>query len=153
MDCSAKEFSDPRASTYEHSVGQKNVQESNWQFDSRPRKVENRLVFLACKWHATYHWKVVDEGYNFASNLISNQRFARKVMGLQSCENPNLAISGLPLGSSGTNCHLDVGPVERHRVYYKGEGGGFPQVLIVVSLMSLNLLVAHPSTKSAQTIH
>jgi len=39
-----------------------------------------------------------------------------------------LAISGLPLGSPGTKSHLDVGPVERCRVYYKGEGGGFPQV-------------------------
>jgi hypothetical protein len=26
----------------------------------------------------------------------------------------------------GEKSHLDVGPVERCRVYYKGEGGGFP---------------------------
>ncbi len=31
--------------------------------------------------------------------------------------------------------HLDVGPVERCRVYYKGEGGGFPQVRAVVNLV------------------
>jgi hypothetical protein len=31
--------------------------------------------------------------------------------------------------------HLDVGPMERSRVYYKGEGGGFPQVWAVVSLV------------------
>jgi hypothetical protein len=31
--------------------------------------------------------------------------------------------------------HLDVGPVERCRVYYKGEGGGFPQVRAMVSLV------------------
>jgi len=37
-----------------------------------------------------------------------------------------LAISGLPLGSPGTKNHLDVGPVKRRIVYYKGEGGGFP---------------------------
>jgi hypothetical protein len=24
---------------------------------SRPLKVENCLDLLACKWHATYHWK------------------------------------------------------------------------------------------------
>jgi len=29
---------------------------------------------------------------------------------------PTLAISGLPLGSPGTKSHLDVGPVERHKV-------------------------------------
>ncbi len=31
--------------------------------------------------------------------------------------------------------HLDVGPVERCRVYYKGEGGGVPQVQAVVSFV------------------
>jgi len=34
----------------------------------------------------------------------------------------------LLLGSFGTKCHLNVGLVEKHRVYYKGEGGGFPQI-------------------------
>ncbi len=52
-----------------------------------------------------------------------NQRSARKVMGLQSPR------------SLEKNSHLDVGSVESHRVYYKGEGGGFPQVRVVVSLM------------------
>jgi hypothetical protein len=36
-------------------------------------------------------------------------------------------ISGLPHGSPGTKSHLDVGSVESHRVYYKGEGDGFPK--------------------------
>jgi hypothetical protein len=51
-----------------------------------------------------------------------------------------VGISGLPLGGPGTKCHLDVGLVERHKVYYKGEGGGCPQVWAVVSLVSLNCL-------------
>jgi len=50
---------------------------------------------------------------------------------------PTLEISGLPLGSFKTKWHLVVGPLARHRVYYKGEGGGFPQIRVVVSLMSL----------------
>jgi hypothetical protein len=63
-------------------------------------------------------------------------RSARKVMGLQSPERaPFGAISGLPLGSPGKNSHLDVASVESCRVYYKGEGGGFPQVRAVVSLV------------------
>jgi hypothetical protein len=61
---------------------------------------------------------------------------------------PTLVISGFPFGSLGTKCHLDVGLVKRHIVYYKGEGGGFPQVRAVVSLVSSRLLVACPSTKS-----
>ncbi len=44
-------------------------------------------------------------------------------------------ISGLSLGSPETKSHLDVAPVERRRVYYKGEGGGFPQVRVMVSLV------------------
>ncbi len=52
-----------------------------------------------------------------------------------------------------TKCHLDVGFMERHKVYYNGEGGGFPQVWAMVSLVSLNLPVARLSTKNAQIMH
>ncbi len=31
--------------------------------------------------------------------------------------------------------HLDVGSVANHRIYYKGEGDGFPQVRAVVSFV------------------
>jgi hypothetical protein len=57
-------------------------------------------------------------------------------MGPQSCESPNFGNFGIPLGSFGTKSHLDVGPVGSHIVYYKGEGGGFPQVWAMVSLVS-----------------
>ncbi len=66
---------------------------------------------------------------------------------------PTLGILGLPFGSLGTKCHLDVGLVEKHKIYYKGEGGGFPQVRDVVSFVSPSLLVAHPNTKSVLTMH
>jgi hypothetical protein len=49
-----------------------------------------------------------------------------------------LEISGLPFGCLGTKCHLVGGLVERHKVYYKGEGGAFPQVRTVVNLVSTN---------------
>jgi len=39
------------------------------------------------------------------------------------------------LGAPGEKSHLDVGSVANHKVYYKGEGGGFPQVQVVVSLV------------------
>jgi hypothetical protein len=35
------------------------------------------------------------------------------------------------------------------RVYYMGEGGGFPRVRAVMSLVSLKLPVACPNTKGA----
>ncbi len=39
--------------------------------------------------------------------------------------------------------------MERHIVYYMGEGDGFPQVQAVVNQVSPKLLVACPSTKGA----
>jgi hypothetical protein len=55
--------------------------------------------------------------------------------------------------SPETKCHLDVSLMERHKIYYKGEGGGFPKVRAVMSLVSPNLPMACPSTKSALTMH
>jgi len=65
-----------------------------------------------------------------------NPRFTCKVMGPQSHRSPNLTILGLPLGSPRTKSRLDVGLVGSHRIYYKREGGGFPQVRSMVSLVS-----------------
>jgi len=79
-----------------------------------------------------------------------NQRSAHKIMGPKVAKVPILGISGLPLGSPRTKWHLGVGPMARHRVYYKGEGGGFPQVRAVVSLISSWLLVVHLCTKMLQ---
>jgi len=135
------------------SYDQKKGRESNWSFDSRPLKVRNRPDFLACRWRATYYWKALDEGYNFALDLISIEGLHTKLWGPKVTGVPTLGISRLPFGSPGTKCHLDVGLVKRHRVYYKGEGGGFPQVQTMVSFVSPNLLVIHPSTKSVPTMH
>ncbi len=106
--------------------------------DSRPLIVGNRPDFLACRWRATYRWKALNKGYNFSLELISigglnANLWAPKVVGV-----PIVGISKLPLGSPKTKCHLDVGLVERHKVYYKGEGDGFPQVRTVVNLVSPN---------------
>ncbi len=74
-------------------------------------------------------------------------------MGPQSRGSPNFDNFKTPIGNLKTKCHLDVGLVERHKVYYKGEGGGFPQVRAVVNLVSPNLPMARLSTKSAPTMH
>jgi hypothetical protein len=44
----------------------------------------------------------------------------------QSCGSP----------SSGTKSHLNVAPLEIYWIYYKGEGGGFPQAWAMVSFVS-----------------
>jgi hypothetical protein len=66
---------------------------------------------------------------------------------------PTLGILELPFGNLGKKCHLYVSLVERHKVYYKGEGHGFPQVRAVVNLMRPRLPVICPKTKSAPTMH
>jgi len=76
-----------------------------------------------------------------------------KLWGPKDAKIPTLRILKLPFGRPRTKCHLDMGLVERHIVYYKGEGGGFPQVQTVVNPVSSNLPVAHPSTKSAPAMH
>jgi hypothetical protein len=85
---------------FKHKFGPKEGPRS--QIDSRPLKVRNRPNFLAWRWCATYHWKALDKGYNFALDLISigglhTKLWAPKVDGV-----PTLRISGLPLGSLGT---------------------------------------------------
>jgi len=68
-----------------------------------------------------------------------------------------LAILGLPSGSLETKSHLDVGLVERHRVYYKGggEADGFPQVWAMASLVSSSCpwLVLTPKVLQLCTNH
>ncbi len=76
-----------------------------------------------CRWRATYCWKALDKGYNFPSDLISIQGLNTKLWGPKVAGVPTLGILGLPFGNLGTKCHLDVGLVERHKVYYKREGG------------------------------
>jgi len=70
------------------SYGQKKGRESNWQFDSQPLKVSNHPDFLACKWHVTYCWKVIDKGYNFCFKPHFNRRSEVKVMHPQSHRSP-----------------------------------------------------------------
>jgi len=88
------------------------------------------------RWRATYRWKFFNEGYNFALDFISIRGLQTKLWAPKVAGVPTLAISGLSLGNLGTKCHLDVGLMEGHKVYYKGEGGGFSQVQAVVSLVN-----------------
>jgi hypothetical protein len=132
--------------SYDQKKGRKSISLESASFDFRPLKVGNRPEILGCKERATYRWKGLDEIYNFASDCIAIRGLLAKLWGSKIPGVRFGAISGLPLRSPGKNSHLDVASVESCRVYYKGEGGGFPQVRAV-------LLVARPSTKGAPTLH
>ncbi len=73
-------------------------------------------------------------------------------MNLQKRKNLNLG-NFIPLWSPRAKWHLGASPMARHRKYYKGEGGGYPQIQAVVSLMSLCFPMARPWIKSALIMH
>jgi hypothetical protein len=97
--------------------------------------------------------KSSQQGIQLCLRPHPNWRFAHKVIAQQSHENSDFGNFETPICGPGTKSHFDVGFMERHIVYYKGEGVGFPQVQAVVSLVSPSLLVARPSIKSAITMH
>jgi hypothetical protein len=66
--------------------------------------------------------------YIFALDLVSIGGLHKKFCAPKVAGVPTLGISKFPLGNPRTKCHLDASPVGKHIVYYKGEGGGFPQV-------------------------
>jgi hypothetical protein len=70
------------------SYEQKKGRESNWQFDSRPLKVGNRPFPNLRIESAIRHWKDLDEGYKFGSDLVAirlcnRELWAPKVTRLQ----------------------------------------------------------------------
>jgi hypothetical protein len=94
------------------SYGKKKGRESNWQFDSRPLKVENRPDPGVCKWSVTHCWKSLNESYKFALDLIpikglNKKLWTHKVLGIQTG-----TILGLLLGSPRKKNHSDVGATE-----------------------------------------
>jgi hypothetical protein len=52
------------------SYGKKKGQESNWQFNSWPLKIENQPDPDACRRSAIHYWRALEESYKFASDLI-----------------------------------------------------------------------------------
>jgi hypothetical protein len=98
-------------------------------------KVGNRPNFLACRRRATYGWKDLDEGYNFALDRIPIEGLHKKLFTLKIARVLVVGISGLPLGSPKTKSHLDVAPMERHRYNIRGKVVASPKVQAVVSLV------------------
>ncbi len=77
------------------SYGRKKGRESNWQFDSRPLKVENRPLPDVRFGSATWRWKDLDEGYNFGSDLVAIQLRRRELW--------QFKVPGVPSGQFRDN--------------------------------------------------
>jgi hypothetical protein len=76
----------------------------------------------------------------------SRSDFAVGSYGRSKSGSPAGTILGLHFGSPENLCHLDVASMASCREYYMGEGGGFPRVQAVVSLVcpSARGLSQHP---------
>jgi len=96
-----------------------------------------------------YPWKALDEGYNFALDLTSIRSLSTKLWVSKVADSQFREFRD----SQGTKCHLDAGPMAKHRIYYKEKGGGFPQIRAMVNLVNMCLPVVCPCNKSVQTTH
>jgi len=137
---------------WNRSYGQKKGRESNWQFDPRPLKVGNQPNFLVYRWRATYRWKALDEGYNFALDLITIGGLHIKLWAPKLRESELWQFRDSHLGVPRQKS-LWMWASWRSTKYTIREGGGLPQVWAVVSLTSPSLPVTRSSTKNAWTMH
>jgi hypothetical protein len=80
--------------------------------------------------------KISQQGLIFCFRPHRNRRSEREVMGPQSCGSPNYGNFGTPTLESKDKKPFGRGPVERCRIYYKGEGASSPQVRVMVNLVS-----------------
>jgi hypothetical protein len=92
------------------SYVKKKGRESNWQFDSRPLKVENWPDFGACRESATHLWKALNKGYNFALDLITIRGLHRKICALKDAGILTVGILGFPLWESRDKKPFGCGP-------------------------------------------
>jgi hypothetical protein len=99
------------------NYGQKKGWKSNWQFDSRPLKVRESTWFPCMQVECDILLKRSRWGLQLSFKPHFNQRSAHKIMGPQNHKSPNFGNFRNP----GTRCHLDVGLVQRHKVYCKAK--------------------------------
>jgi hypothetical protein len=139
--------------TYNASYYWKKNKESKCQFDFRPLKFRNLPSLNAWRGHATYCWKALDEGSNFALNLILIRGFQKKLWASKMARVLISKISRLPTWESQEKWDLGATPMAKHINYYKGEGDGFPQIQTMVNLVSLFIPMACLCIKNVPTIH
>jgi hypothetical protein len=110
-----------------------------------PDQKKSRInpIYLAIKSVLYTVGKISQRKLQLCFKLHFNLKFARKIMGLQSHRSPIWHnFRTLTPESRERKNHLDVGSVTSHRVYYKGEGGGFPQVWVMMNLMCVRVICA-----------
>jgi hypothetical protein len=112
--------------SWELTIKSRELTTKNWESTTKSQEPTwFRRMQASCNIPLKSSWPC----FNFSLDLIAIKGLHAKLCALKVTKVPTMGISGLPLGSPETKSHLDVAPMERHKLYYKGkEGGGFPQV-------------------------
>jgi hypothetical protein len=79
--------------------------------------------------------KLLTRATTLLQNSLRSEVYSQSYGAPKLRESPLAGFRDSHAGVPGEKNHLDVGPMERSRVYYKGEGGGFPQVRAMVNLV------------------
>jgi len=98
---------------------QKKGQKSNWEFDSWPQiPFEKRSNNLQLG-HAIHHWKDLFQGYKIVPSHAPNMIFKGRHEHPKSFETTRVPIFRILLESPRKKCHLNVAPMESHKIYYR----------------------------------
>jgi hypothetical protein len=100
----------------------------SWESTSSRRRLGECNIVLKSSRQELQHW----------FGIRPDPSSGRGAMAVQSSGSPTGTLSGLHFGSPNKMCHSDVASVTSRREYYMGEGGGFPRVRAVVSLVCLS---------------
>jgi len=82
---------------------QKKGRESNWQFDSQPLKVWNRLDFLMCRWRAIYYWNLLIKATTLLQTSYQSEVCTQSYWSSKSREFQVWEFQGSHLGVPGQN--------------------------------------------------
>jgi hypothetical protein len=123
--------------------------ESDCQFDSLTldqKKSGIDPIYLAAGDVRHTVGKLLTRATNLLQTASRSELYTRSYVPSKSRESQLAGFRDSHAGVPGVKIHLDVGSLESHRIYYMGEGGGFPRVRAVVSLVcpSARGLSEHP---------
>ncbi len=89
-----------KSSLYHQKVLETQMFKMGLPIDSRPLKVKNRSDLLTCRWRATYCWKSLDKGYNFALEFTSIGDLHKEYQAFKVAKVVILGISRFPTQES-----------------------------------------------------
>jgi hypothetical protein len=106
---------------------------ANLTFNQKKSGIDPIYLFVDGVWHIVrkLSTRATTSLWTVPRSKVCSQSYGAPKLQESQLSQFGCSRSGVP----GKKSHLDVGPMERCRVYYKGEGGGFFQVWAVVSLV------------------